>query len=509
MQELSIIGLFLEYSMILTLVGIIIGGAITLIVGMKLEKAAQPIAILSLIGALILNVLLLPRVQDSNFVQYNIVWLGDIDNPIMTLGFLGDGLSIPIAILILTLGLFSIVYSSLYMKPLNKPGLYYSLMVWFVAAMIGVVYATNLMQFFIFYELMLIPAFLLVYMYGTSKDTTERSRVAVQFWIWTAGGGIISMFAVFLLFAATGTMEISELYNASIALDTTRVIGMLFLLGFGIKLGMVPLHAWAPPVYREAPIPVLVLLSAAMTKTAAYGVIRIVIPIVSDALRTFSTGLMTLSIITMIYGAMLAISQKDLKMMLAYSSISQLGYLMFGYSTMTIIGLNGAAYQLISHGILASLMFFCAGAIEMKAGSLEFDKLGGLAPKMPVLATVFVVGALASAGSPPMSGFVSEWMIFAGAAERAVLGGIGQLFYLVLTILGVAVSVFTAGYYLWAIRRIFFGQLPGGINQAKDPSIVVLTITGFLAFIAVIIGVWPWLLWEFVNPVLLNIMAGG
>ena len=252
---------------------------------------------LTIVGALILNVLLLFQVQDGTFIYESFVWLEGDSGPILTLGFLADGLSIPVTILILGLGLFSIVFSFVYMKELQNPGLYYGLMVWFVTAMVGVVYATNLMQFFIFYEIMLIPAFILVYLYGVSEDAEQRAKNALQFWVWTAAGGLISLVAVFMIFGATGTMEIVTLGSLSelvyldtslVAVETARLIGLIFLLGFGIKLGLVPLHVWAPPVYGEAPIPVLVLLSGAMTKTAAYGVIRIVMPLFGDVLGIYS-----------------------------------------------------------------------------------------------------------------------------------------------------------------------------------------------------------------------------
>jgi NADH:ubiquinone oxidoreductase subunit 4 (subunit M) len=238
-------------------------------------------------------------------------------------------------------------------------------------------------------------------------------------------------------------------------------------------------------------------------------VIRIVIPILSEGLRDYASGLMVISLITMFYGAMMAISQKDLKMMLAYSSISQLGCLMFGYSTMTSIGVNGAAFQLINHGILASLTFFCAGVIKMKTGTMKFDKLGGLASKMPVLATVYVIGALALAGTPPMSVFVGEWMIFAGAAERTALAGVGQPFYLVMTVLAVVATGLTAAYYLWSIRRIFFGQVPEGMEDVRDPPRLILVITGLMIFVVVVLGVWPWMLWRFIGPVLTGVVGGG
>ncbi|NHI82903.1 MAG: NADH-quinone oxidoreductase subunit M [Candidatus Thorarchaeota archaeon] len=516
MQGLLSIPVLSEYPMILSVVLLLLGGLLTLVAGRWSEKASKTLAGLSLLGALFLNFLLLfsPEVWSHNEILHVFDWIGSGDSAIMTFGFRGDGLSAPVAILILSLGLFSVTFSYVYMKNLTNSGHYYALMVWFVAAMVGVVYATDLLQFFLFYEVMLIPAFLLVYLYGVSDDPTRRSRNAFQFWIWTAVGGLISLIAVFMLFADAGSLDIVTLYSSSLAVDPMKVdlaktIGLIFLLGFGIKLGLVPLHVWAPPVYGEAPIPVLVLLSGAMTKTAAYGVIRIVIPIFSTALYDYSTGLMTISVITMFYGAMLAIAQKDLKMMLAYSSISQLGYLMFGYSTMTTIGLSGAAFQLINHGILASLMFFCAGAIKMKTGTMDFDRLGGLAPKMPVLATTFVIGALALAGTPPLSAFAGEWMIFAGAAERAVEAGGVSTAFLVLTVVGVVATGLTAGYYLWAIRRVFFGQVPEALEGVSDPSKIILSITILMTLLVVILGIWPWLLWQIVNPVLLSMMGGG
>ncbi|MBN2227990.1 MAG: NADH-quinone oxidoreductase subunit M [Candidatus Thorarchaeota archaeon] len=496
-------------SMELTLLVLIIGGLLTLITGQRSEKVGQLMAAISLAGAILLNVILLIQVQHGAFIFQSYVWLAIDTTPILTLGFLADGLSVPVVLLITGLGFFSTLFSFSYMKDLKNPGVYYSLLVWFIAAMVGVIYATNLMQFFLFYELMLIPAFILVYLYGVSEDPEKRSRNALQFWVWTAVGGLISLVAVFIIFSQTGTMEyvtqtspttLAYLSTSGIATEVAKLIGLIFLLGFGIKLGLVPLHVWAPPVYGEAPMPVLVLLSGAMTKTAAYGVIRIVIPLFGTALSAYSTGLMVISIITMFYGAMLAISQKDLKMMLAYSSISQLGYLMLGYSSMTVIGVNGAAFQLINHGVLASLMFFCAGAIKLRTGTMEFDKLGGLGPKMPYLATIAIIGSLALAGTPPLSAFAGEWMIFAGVAELAISSGVLAL--VALTVIAVVATGLTAAYYLWAVRRIFYGPVLQELENVNDPPRMILFIGVVLVLFVVVIGIYPWLLWRWVSPAL-------
>jgi NADH-quinone oxidoreductase subunit M len=495
--------------MILTLLILIIGGLLTLLVGQRSERAGMILAAISLLGAIGLNILLLLNVQNGSYIFQSFLWLSIGDTPIMTLGFLADGLSIPVVLLITGLGFFSVLFSSVYMKDLRNPGLYYSLMVWFIAAMVGVIYATNLIQFFLFYELMLIPAFILVYLYGVSEDPKRRARNALQFWVWTATGGLISMVAVFMIFSQVGSLDfvtldamnqLTYLQTSTIPTEIAKLIGLIFLLGFGIKLGLVPLHVWAPPVYGEAPIPVLVLLSGAMTKTAAYGVIRIVIPLFGDVLSTYATGLMIISIITIFYGAMLAISQKDLKMMLAYSSISQLGYLMLGYSSMTVLGVNGAAFQLINHGVLASLMFFCAGAIKLRTDTMDFDKLGGLAPKMPYLATIAIIGSLALAGTPPLSAFAGEWMIFGGVAEFAIANGTIALVFL--TVTAVAATGLTAAYYLWAVRRIFYGQVPENLENVNDPPKTILFIGIIMTIFVVVVGVYPWLLWRWVNPAL-------
>ncbi len=494
-----------------TLVLLLLGGLVTVVAGQRSAAAAKAVAALSLAAALTVNVLLLLNVYLAGPVSHRFPWLGPEEAPIATLGFLGDGLSVPVAVLVLALGLFSVIYSFVYMRGLNNHGLYYGLMVWFVAAMVGVLYATDLLQFFVFYEAMLVPAFALVYLYGVSEDPEVRARNALQFWVWTALGGLISLFAVFMLYGALGTLDIATLQSMRglLQVDLARLIGLVFLLGFGIKLGLVPLHVWAPRAYGEAPIPVLVLLSGAMTKTAAYGVIRIVIPLFADVMRSLSTGLMAVSLITMFYGAALAIAQRDLKMMLAYSSISQLGYLMFGYSTMTLIGVSGAVFQLVNHGMLASLMFFCAGAVEMRTGTMEFSGLGGLGPKMPGLATAFVIGGLALSGTPPMSAFAGEWMIFAGAAERAVLAGVGQPYYLALTVLGVVATGLTAAYYLWAIRRVFYGPVPEGLESVTDAPVTVLAIVSLIVLPVVVLGIWPRLLWVVVERVLSTFPLGG
>ncbi len=224
-------------------------------------------------------------------------------------------------------------------------------------------------------------------------------------------------------------------------------------IGFFVKMAIFPLHSWLPDFHGEAPVPIHALLSAVMIKTGAYGFIRIVFFFFPLVIVQSALLLALLAIITMIWGAGMALVQTDYKRVLAYSSVNQIGYILLGFSTMNVIGLTGGLLHMLTHGLAKGVLLYTAGSLVHSAGSKFINKMGGLAAKMPLTATLSTIGALAIAGTPPLATFISEALIFIGVWTLAIMNPI----FMVIVILGISSTALTAAYYLWTIRRIFFG----------------------------------------------------
>ncbi|MBS7287807.1 MAG: NADH dehydrogenase [Candidatus Freyarchaeota archaeon] len=448
-------------------------------------------------------------------------------NPLLLLpldaGLVADGLSASVAMLISGLGALVVFYCTTHMDDLKQPGTFYASLLLFIGGMLGVVFSTNIIEFFLFWELMLIPTYILVAYYGL---TEKRGATALKYFLWTTFGSAFMLVGMLMTGINLGTFNMQEMgvilnayqnfiyssvlgnfapWLASTVLGqqvqlwlTLAIIGVvmalpvaLILVGFAVKMAIFPLHTWLPDTYMEAPMPVTLLLSAAMTKTAAYGIARIVSLYLAPSVSTMTIGLGILAIVTAFYGGIMALTQKNLKAMLAYSSMSQMGYILFGYAMTTFFSVTGSFFHIINHGICIATWFMIAGLLLKQFGTLDFEKLGGLAGKMPLTATLAVISGLSLAGIPPLSGFASEWMIFVGGAVA------NQYLFLGLMVLATAV---TLAYYLWAIRRIFFGPLKPGLENAREFPLRYTVPAIILVVFTVILGIAPNMATQFFAP---------
>jgi len=254
-------------------------------------------------------------------------------------------------------------------------------------------------------------------------------------------------------------------------------------------MALFPVHTWLPDAHAEAPAPISAMLSGVMIKCGAYAVARILLPGFGQTVVQTSDALAILGIITMIYGGLMALAQTDIKRLLAYSSISQMGYIFFGLVVGSALGVTGALFHVINHAICKALLFMCAGAIIHQTGTRNIKKMGGLAGKMPITCIASLIGALSLAGTPPLNGFWSEWIIFSGGISS------GKIF---ITIVAVISTVITAGYYLWFIWRVFFGTTPKELENTKEASWLLYIPIVVLAAIAFVLGIWPDLVLRFI-----------
>ena len=371
----------------------------------------------------------------------------------------------------------------------SQMGLYYSLYLVFAMGMLGTVLATNLFEFYVFFELMLVPSFFLIAFFGYGN----RKRTSLMFFFWAHVGAVILLLGLMAMGFLTGGFDydtvkanVSQIPQAWIA-----VIVAALVIGFGVKLAAFIVHIWLPDTYTDAPTPISVLISSAMTGIGAYGLIRIWIELLSGPgnYTDYSIYISIWGVATMIYGGAMALMQKDIKRVLAYSSISSMGYLLFGIGSESVLGISGAIFMYVTHALGKGLLFMMAGSIILQTGTRNMDNLSGLGGKMPYTAVFAMIGGLTIIGVPITSGFMSEWVLFNGALQNAVVSW--SSIKAVLFALAITTTILTSAYILWIYKRIFYGITPETLKNVRDSSKYVLVTMGILASLTLILGLYP------------------
>jgi NADH-quinone oxidoreductase subunit M len=429
-------------------------------------------------------------------------------SPIGLFGLSADGLSVPIlftiALLCALMSLFSIPYMAHIIKEQTEEfGLFYALFLLYSVGMMGAVLATNLIEFYLFFELMLIPSYFLIARWGYG----DRDRISFMYFMWTHIGALSFLAGILWLGFLGGSFDLASLIANTIPEGIRVWITILMVAGLLVKMAAFGLHIWLPNAHAEAPTPISALLSPAMIGIGGYAIVRIVMTTLPTAFIQVSLALAIWAVVTMLYGGAMALVQDDIKRLLAYSSISQMGYILFGISSVQVLGVSGAMFQYVSHGLGKGILFMVAGTIILQAHGLRsISRMGGLAAKMPITATATLLGFLTIMGIPPTSGFISEFLIFAGSFNQAF--ALYSMPRLVLSALAVISTALTAGYALWAIRRIFFGPLPTELNNVSDPP---WTVTGpllVLGITSLIIGIYPDLIERLLLPAVKAVLGG-
>ncbi|HEY9821839.1 MAG TPA: NADH-quinone oxidoreductase subunit M [Candidatus Sericytochromatia bacterium] len=448
------------------------------------SKSARRVTLIVAGGIFVLSVLLLlqfnPSEANQQF-QENLRWIDALG---LTYSLGVDGLSLPLLVLNSLLTGIA-VYSS--DETLERPRFYYSLILLLNAGVAGAFLAQDLLLFFLFYELELIPLYLLIAIWGGQR----RGYAATKFLLYTAASGalILAAFlgAVFLSgspsFAYADTVQLASL------LPKTQQLLLLgaILVGFGIKIPLVPFHTWLPDAHVEASTPISILLAGVLLKLGTYGLLRFGLGLFPDAWASLAPGLAIWAVVSVLYGAFNAIAQRDMKKMVAYSSVAHMGYILLAAAAATPLALAGSVLQMVSHGLISALLFLLVGIVYKKTGSRDLDVLNGLLnPErgLPVVGSLMVVGVMASAGIPGMVGFISEFLVFRGSFPV----------FPVQTLLCMVGTGLTAVYLLILLDRAFFGRLsaqvldlPQVLWKERLPGMV-------LAILIVILGIQPgWL----------------
>lgn len=369
----------------------------------------------------------------------------------------------------------------------TQVGLYFALYLAFSMGMLGTVLATNLIEFFVFFELMLVPSFFLIAFYGYGA----KRRIALMFFFWTHVGAVVLLLGLLAMgfFAGGFDYDTVRANVKNIPANWMSIIIFSLVIGLGVKLAAFLLHIWLPYAHAEAPTPVSALLSPAMIGIGAYGLLRLWLELLTGNYTQYSLYINIWGLATMIYGGAMALMQDDVKKVLAYSSISQMGYILFGLGSESILGITGGALFYVTHGLGKAILFMMAGSIILQTGTRSMSKLGGLAGNMPYTAVITMIGALTIIGIPPTSGFMSEWILFGGVLQTALSQA--DSFRVVLFGFGILTTVLSSAYILWMYKRIFFGKIPERLVNVKDSSAYITVTMAALAGLTLILGVYP------------------
>ncbi len=423
--------------------------------------------------------------------------------------FMGvDGLNLPMVVLT-TLLTFLAILASWHITLRTK--FYFALLLLLEMGIVGVFTSLDLLLFFLFWEVELIPMYLLIIIWGGPR----REYAAIKFVLYTIAGSALMLAGILALYffadanVSGRTFDLLELAKTNYALKYgpvfSSVVFFLLILGFLIKLPSFPFHTWLPDAHVEAPTAVSVILAGVLLKMGGYAIIRINASILPQALHDWAYVLAIMAVISVIYGACTSMVQNDLKKMVAYSSVSHMGYVLLGIAALTPASMNGAVLQMFTHGTITGMLFLLVGVIYDKTHTRLISEFGGLAARMPLYATLFVMGGLASLGLPGMSGFVAEFTVFVGSYLNPNM----QLF----TIIAAAGIVITAGYIMWMLQRVFFGPLVQKWQHIEDARGIEVVPLVVLVVIIIAVGVYPALVTNVIGsgvaPVMANFTKAG
>ena len=349
--------------------------------------------------------------------------------------------------------------------------------------MIGVFSALDSILYYVFWEAMLIPMFLVIGIWGGPN----RVYATIKFFLYTLLGSLLMLVAFIYLFHETGSFNIAKYHNVVLPLNVQIFIFMAFFMAFAVKIPMWPVHTWLPDAHVEAPTAGSVVLAAVMLKLGGYSFLRFAMPIAPDAAHYLSGFMIVLSLIAILYIALVALVQKDMKKLIAYSSISHMGFVTLGFFLFSQLGLEGAMVQMISHGFISAAMFLCVGVLYDRMHSRAIADYGGVANTMPMFAGFAVLFAMANSGLPGTSGFVGEFMVILASVK----------FDFWVAFIAATTLIFGASYTLWMVKRVFYGEVANKkVAALKDLTRREFALLTVLAVLTIGIGVYPQVITE-------------
>jgi NADH-quinone oxidoreductase subunit M len=479
--------------------GPVLGGVWVLYAGDRQEETVKTLALMISVVTFLLSTLLYKNfditTHEMQFVEFA-YWI-EAFNINYYLGI--DGIAMPL--IILTTFITVLVILSGWEVIEKRISQYLAAFLIMEGLMIGVFSAVDAMLFYVFWEAMLIPMFLIIGIWGGPR----RVYATIKFFLYTFLGSVFMLVAFLYLYSQSGTFNILELQNLPLEAGVQKLIFIAFLLAFAVKIPMWPVHTWLPDAHVEAPTGGSVILAAIMLKLGGYGFLRFSLPITPDASLYFDTAMIVLSLIAIVYIGFVALVQQDMKKLIAYSSISHMGFVTLGFfigfsiyaatgsTEGAVFGLEGAMIQMISHGFISGALFLCVGVMYDRVHSREIKDYGGVVNTMPHFAAFMMLFAMANAGLPGTSAFVGEFVVIVSAYQANFW----------IAFLAALTLILGAAYTLWMYKRVIFGEVTNdNVKHLKDINSRETFILSMLVIVVLVFGIYPAPLFDAMHPTL-------
>ncbi|MBI4678278.1 MAG: NADH-quinone oxidoreductase subunit M [Elusimicrobia bacterium] len=403
-----------------------------------------------------------------------------------------DGLSAPLVMLTALMSLVALI-ASLGIKERFKEYAFWFLIL--EVGMLGVFESLDFFLFYVFWEITLVPMYFLIGIWGGP----QKEYAAIKFFLYTLTGSVFMLLGILAMYfkATPHTFDMLELMkiHGALSFKFQALVFLAFYFGFAVKVPAFPFHTWLPLAHVEAPTAISVILAAVLLKMGVYGIMRVSYPMLPLGFEWFLPYLVVIAVINIVYGALCAMAQNDMKKMVAYSSINHMGYCLLAIAGVTATGFSGAAFQMVNHGIITGALFLLVGVIYDRAHTRDIGAFGGLATKVPVYAGLMSLACFASLGLPGMAGFVSEFLCFLGAFPRWKI-------YTAISVLGILT---TAAFFLRMLEKVFLGPLNNRWADLTDMNARELVSLVPLAVLMVVLGIWPRLALDMMNATMVNL----
>lgn len=409
-----------------------------------------------------------------------------------------DGISFPLIVLTLILTPAVIIFS---WNQTERPGLYFAFFMLIEGGVIGVFSSLDFILFFVFWEIVLIPMFFIIGIWGGER----KGYASFKFLIYTHAAGLLLLLAIIAMYFQSGdilgyrTFSIPELTTLNFSLAFQKFWFPILFLAFAVKIPIVPFHTWLPDAHVEAPTGGSVMLAGVLLKMGTYGMLRIAYLMNPDVISYYAIPVIILGMTNIIYGALVALKQDDLKKMIAYSSISHMGFVVLGIQSYNLYGIKGAVFQMVAHGLISAVLFMSCGSVQYATGTRKISLLQGMYSKMPIGMTLMIIGFFASMGMPGFMGFIGELTVFLGFYNA-------YGYWVALMGIGVLVSV---AYYLWAFQRVAYGHTPESFSKVKEFKKNEIIAMSLLLVTVVYFGVQPEQIFKLIDGKVISMLIGG